>query len=94
MSARALKIILECQKKEKKAAEKRQRENKPPLIRKFILPTEEEINWTADNPMDMLKWEKHSMKLKTHCPPLLRHFTPDQLRDRKTLDIPKILGHR
>ena len=94
MSARALKIILDCQKKERIAAEKRKKENKPPLIRKFRVPTDDEINWTADNPMDMLKWDKRSLKLKTHCPPLLRNFTPAQLRDRHSLDIPKILGHK
>ena len=55
MSAKALKIILDCQKKERIAAEKRKKENKPPLIRKFRVPTDDEINWTADNPMDMLK---------------------------------------
>ena len=94
MSARALKIILECQKKEKIAAEKRQKENKPPFIRKFRVPTDDEIDWTADNPMDMLKWDKRTLKLKSHCPPLLRNYTPAQLRDRQTLDIPNILGHR
>ena len=94
MSARALKIILECQKKERIAAEKRRKENKPPHIRKFRVPIDDEFNWTADNPMDMLKWDKRTLKLKTHCPPLLRNYTPEQLKDRQTLDVPNILGHK
>ena len=94
MSEKALKIILDCRKKEKKSAEKREKENKPPLIRKFHVPNDDEINWTADNPFDMLKWDKRTLKLKTHSPPLLRNYTDDELRDRHSLDIPKILGHR
>ena len=94
MSARALKIILECKKKETIAATKRQKENQPPVIRKFRNVEDDEINWDATNLMDFLKWDKRTMKLKTHCPPLLRDYTEAQLKDRHSLEIPNILGHR
>ena len=75
MSKRALDIILKARKKEAKSKAKK--------IRKFVLPTEAEINWAAEDLMGSLKWELPSVQRKVFSPPLLRRFTDDELKNQK-----------
>ena len=63
-------------------------------IRKFILPTEQQINWNANTPMEFLKWDK----VYITPPPLLEDFSDDQLIEHVygdvKLDVPKLLSHQ
>ena len=84
MSKKALDFILKAIKKEAKSTAKK--------VRKFVLPTDEEINWTAENLMDFLNWELLTVQRKLFCPPLLRQFTIEQLKTQKKDVLEKLQG--
>ena len=79
-----------------KEARKMEKKSKAKSIRKFILPTQEQINLEADNVLDLLKWDKYPKKYQT-SPPLLRDFCDDDLEDvdqlRQDPVISNILCH-
>ena len=80
----ALQIILDA----------RARQINSTSIRKFILPTEQQINWDANSPMELLKWDK----INITPPPLLEDFSDQQLTDfvfsNVKLDVPKLTSHQ
>ena len=84
MSKRALEFILEARKKEARSKAKK--------IRKFVLPTIEEINWTAEDLMDFLNWHLPSLKRKIYSPPLLRQFSVEDLKTRKDFILENLKG--
>ena len=84
MSKKALELILKAIKKEAKSKAKN--------VRKFVLLSDKEINWTAENLMDFLKWELLTVQRKLFCPPLLRQFTPEQLKTQKKYVLEKMQG--
>ena len=84
MSKRALDFILKAIQKEAKSKAKN--------VRKFVLPTDEEIEWTAENLMDFLFWELPTIQRKIFCPPLLRQFSIEQLRTQKKYILQELQG--
>ena len=84
MSKKALNLIKEARKWEQKSKAKD--------VRKYITPTEDQLDFEADNPLDLLKWDKVPKK-HVRSPPLLKHFTIQQLEVPSALEIPEILCH-
>ena len=84
MSKWALEIILKARIKDSKSKAKN--------VRKFVLPTDEEYNWTAENLMDFLKWELPSVQRKIFYPPLLRQFSIEELKTRKEHIVEQLKG--
>ena len=84
MSKKALDFILKARKKEAKSQAKK--------VRKFVVPTEDEINWAAEDLMDFLNWELPSVQRKLFSPPLLRQFTTEELKTQKKDVLEKLQG--
>ena len=84
MSKWALEIILKAKVKDSKSKAKN--------VRKFVLPTDEEYNWTAEKLMDFLKWELPSVQRKIFYPPLLRQFSNEELKTGKEHIVEQLKG--
>ena len=81
-SKKALKIILAARKTHKKSK----------IPRKFNLPKHHEINFEAQRPMELLKWDEFSPE-DIHAPPLLQEISDEDLKNISIDDIPFLKSH-
>ena len=65
-------------------------------VRIFTNPTEDQLNWNSPNFFHILRWKTLPAEYIT-LPPVLRHFTPYQLKkylvDPSSLNFPNFLCH-
>ena len=84
----ALQIILE--------ARDYQRNNPSEIVRRFIYPKKPQINFDAEEVLDLLNWNGLPKSYIT-SPPILSDYSDEQLiqscESNTLLDIPKIYSH-
>lgn len=85
---RALALILEFRTVKKRSKSKK--------IRKFVKLNSSEVNFEANNLLDLIKWDKIAKSKKT-APPILQRLSDDELKglvsSQNSDKIPKLLCH-
>ena len=62
-------------------------------VRIFVKPNQDEINVSADNVMQLLKWDEYKKRCPITAPPLLRNFGNNDLQAITIEKLPKVLVH-
>ena len=62
-------------------------------VRIFMIPRKHEINVSAENVMQLLKWDDYRERCQITPPPLLRNFDDNELQSITIDQLPKVLVH-